>query len=133
MAAVKRGVTKRLADSEVVDQILERIEHIEENTVAASEVGMSEATLRRWREGDRRPLRKQVRAKLLRYLEGVTNSDSEGATSEAPPLAALSALADMKQRIEELERYWQAQLELARARPKAMPTHMFKQGGQPLG
>ena len=60
----------RPSDEAMVRQALERVAHIDSNSEAAERIGVSEATIRRWRDGDiGLPLRRGTRIPLERFLD----------------------------------------------------------------
>ena len=58
-------------DAELIAAVLQRLDGVD-HVRAGDELGVSEGTVRRWRQGDRRPLRRSVRTRLRRYIEGHT-------------------------------------------------------------
>ena len=56
-------------DVELIERYLAVLGDEISNVEAARRTGISEARVRAWRDGDRRPLRPTTRAKLRRYIE----------------------------------------------------------------
>lgn len=102
---------------EAIEAALAAVSHIMSDQRAADVLGTSEATVRRWRAGERSPLRKQTREALQRFF-GASQGQERTLAQEVAE-AALEVINDVERRLEELRRIWLMRLELAKATPPA--------------
>ena len=81
-------------DLAMVNEAVRRVSHIENISEAARMIGLStEATLRRWREGDiRTPLRRPTREPVTAFL-GVSDFDADQMKAVVAEWAAKATLA----------------------------------------
>lgn len=78
----------------MIDKALKRLGKEIGHTEAAEILGVSESTIRRWREGDRRKPRKTVQAKLVRYVGGIAETNGQPAPTALDAIHAMRAFLD---------------------------------------